>query len=85
VWLLAIVYVIGTRLLKDVVMYSVCYFVCHFTWMSIIDVCRVIRVRLCVCYVSYSTRPGLLTCGKGWELKRLKVDKGCLIQAAYLW
>jgi len=33
VWLLTIVYVIGMRLLKDVVMYSVCYFICRFTWM----------------------------------------------------
>jgi len=37
VWLLTIVYVIGTHLLNDVVMYSVCYFICHFIWMSIID------------------------------------------------
>jgi len=65
---LTIVYVIGTRLLNDVVMYSVCYSICCFTWMSIIDVCRVMRVRLCVYYVSYSTRPDPLTCGKGGNL-----------------
>ena len=80
-----IVYVIGTRLLNDVVMYSICYFICRFIWMSIIDFCRVIGVLLCICYVSYSSRPRPLTCGKGGELKRLKVDKGCLTQAAYLW
>jgi len=48
-WLLTIVYVIGTRLLNEVVMCVVCYFICLFTWMSIIDVCWLMRLRLCVC------------------------------------
>jgi len=69
VWLLTIVYVIGTHLLNYVVMYSVCYFKCCFIGMSIIDCCSVVRVLLCGCYVSCSARPRLLTCGKGGELK----------------
>jgi len=32
-----------------------------------------------------SVRPKPLTCGKGGELKQLKLDNGCLTQAAYLW
>jgi len=30
-------------------------------------------------------RPRSLTCGKGGELKQLKLDNGCSTQVAYLW
>jgi len=43
-WLLTMVYVIGTHLFNDVVMYAVCYVICLFTWMSIIDICWLMRV-----------------------------------------
>jgi len=43
-WLLTISYVIGTRLLDNVVMYVICYVKCVFTWRSIIDACMLMRV-----------------------------------------
>jgi len=44
VWLLTIAYMIGTRLLENVVMYAICYVKCVFTWRSIIDACMLMRV-----------------------------------------
>jgi len=31
-WLLTIAYVIGMRLLGNIVMYAICYVLCLFTW-----------------------------------------------------
>jgi len=44
VWLLTIAYVIGTRLLDNVVVYAIYYVKSIFTWRSIIGACMLMRV-----------------------------------------
>jgi len=61
-WLLKIAYVIGTRLLDNVVMHAICYVKCVFSYRSNFVDC-----------VNESTRPGPLTHDEGDELKRIHI------------
>jgi len=70
VWLLTIAYVIGTRLLGNVVTHAICYVKCVLPCRSNFNDCA-----------SESTRSGSLTCD---ELKRINIklrvfDPGCLL------